>query len=138
MRGAPGLHPRHVDRPSEVVAVLGFSEPAALTGRLARLAARGLRAVPLMPQIARIGSKQFPTAQALASPRALHRSASPLGGSCGATTECERRYGCDRKNTQNRAKKISEIEDFEENRRRKYTTFIPTNSHDYRNDGDKG
>src|SRR3990167_7879770 len=40
------------------------------------------------------------------------------------------------KNTQNRAKKSSEIKNFEEDRRRKYTTFIPTNSNDYRNDGD--
>src|SRR3990172_5068608 len=82
MRGAPSLHPRHVDRSSEVVAVRCFGEPAALTRGLARLAARELRAVPLMPQVARIGSKQFPTAQALASSRALHRSASPSGGSC--------------------------------------------------------
>ncbi len=41
-----------------------------------------------------------------------------------------------RKNKQNRAKKSSEIENFEENRRRKSTTFIPTISHDYRNDAD--
>jgi hypothetical protein len=60
-----------------------------------------------------------------------------LGGSCGATTALRRRYGRTRKNTQNRAKKTSEIENFEEDRRRKYSTFIPTNSHDYRNDGDK-
>jgi hypothetical protein len=31
--------------------------------------------MPLMAQVARIGSKQFPTAQALASSRALHHSA---------------------------------------------------------------
>ena len=91
-----------------------------------------------MPQVACIRSKQFPTAQALASSRALHHSASPLGGSCSATTEFERRYRCVRKNTQNPAKKNSEIENFEEDRRRKSTTFIPTNSHDYRNDGDTG
>jgi len=78
MRGAPSLHPRHVDRSSEVVAVRCLGEPAALTRRLARLAARKLRAVPLMAEVACIGSKQFPTTQALASYRALHHSASPL------------------------------------------------------------
>jgi hypothetical protein len=136
MRGAPGLHPRHMDRPLEVVAVLRFGEPAALTCRLARFAARRFPAVPLMPPVAWIGPKQLPTAQALASSRALHRSASPFGGSCSATTEIGAPYRCVRKNTQNQAKKTSEIKNFEEDRLRKYTTFIPTNSHDYRNDDD--
>ena len=52
------------------------------------------------------------------------------------TAAREPRYARARKNTQNQAKKTSEIENFEEDRRRKYSTFIPTNSHDYRNDGD--
>jgi len=135
--GAPGSHPRHVDRALEVVAVLRLGEPAALTRRLACLAAHRLRAVPLMSAVAWISSKQLPTTQALASSRALHRSASPCGGSCGSTTEHERRYGRAGKNTQNPAKKISEIENIKENRRRKYTTFIPAKSHDYQNVGDR-
>jgi len=57
-----------------------------------------------------------------------------LGGSCGAITEIRRRYRRTGKNTKNPAKKNSEIENLEEDRRRKYTAFIPTNSHDYQND----
>jgi hypothetical protein len=57
-----------------------------------------------------------------------------LGGSCGAITDIGRRYGHTGKNTQNPAKKNSEIENLEEDRRRKYMAFIPTNSHDYQND----
>ena len=37
---------------------------------------------------------------------------------------------------QSPAKKSSEIENIEEDRRRKYTTFIPAKSHDYQNVGD--
>jgi len=53
----PGAHPLDVRRPAEVVPILRLVEPAALTGRLARLAALRLGAVVLMAQIARVGSE---------------------------------------------------------------------------------
>jgi hypothetical protein len=61
-----------------------------------------------------------------------------LGGSCDVITAIGRRYGRTGKNTQNQAKKTFEIENFEEDRRRKYTAFIPTSSHDYQNDAGTG
>jgi hypothetical protein len=44
---APALHPRDVLRAAKVVLVLGLGKPPALTGRFARLTARGGVAIPL-------------------------------------------------------------------------------------------
>src|SRR5215471_7775755 len=51
---------------SEVIAVAGLLEPAALARRLAGLAARGLSAVALALDVARVRSKEGPTVLALA------------------------------------------------------------------------
>jgi len=50
----------------EVIAVAGLLEPAALARRLAGLAARGLGAVALAPDVARVRHKEGPTVLTLA------------------------------------------------------------------------
>jgi len=68
----PGLHPRDILRPSEIVPVLRFGEPAALAGGFTRLTAGGLRTVVLMPEVSRIGSEQLTATQALTLPLVFH------------------------------------------------------------------
>jgi len=57
MGRAPGAHPLHIRRSVEVIAVLRLIEPAALTGRFARLAAHCLAAVALVVTVTWIGSE---------------------------------------------------------------------------------
>jgi len=78
MSGAPSLNPHDVFRPSEVVAVGCFGEPAALTGRFARPATPRSPAVALMAQIARIGAVQLTAVQTLTPSSFDHRP--PLPG----------------------------------------------------------
>lgn len=80
----------------------------------------------------RVGTIPHSTDTCVVSRASSHRP--PLGGSCGAITEIGWRYARTGKNTQNPAKNNSETENVEENRRRKFTAFIPTSSHDYQND----
>ena len=78
MGRAPRPHPLDMGRPTEVVTILGFREPAALTRGLARLPAAGLRAVSLMPEVTSVRLEEFSTMPALTSSFALHRPTSPL------------------------------------------------------------
>lgn len=78
MLGAPTLHARDLPGAPEIVAVLGFGEPPALTGSLARLTARGLGAVPLVPHISPVGLELRTAVQALTlSLLALHEPGPP-------------------------------------------------------------
>src|SRR3984893_12661902 len=72
MLATPALHPRDVLRPADVVLFLGFVEPPLLTGRLARLTARGLGAIPLVFHIARVRPEQRSATQALTLSLAFH------------------------------------------------------------------
>src|SRR5471032_2789035 len=84
MLATPALHSHDVLRAAKVVLVLRLGKPPALTGRLARLTARGLAAIPLVPHIARIRPEQHPATQALTLSLACHGSALPGAGSCAA------------------------------------------------------
>src|SRR5258706_9129171 len=84
MLATPALHSHDVLRAAEVVLVLRLGKPPALTGRLARLTARGLAAIPLVPHIARIRPEQRPATQALTLSLACHGSALPGARSCAA------------------------------------------------------
>src|SRR5471032_373471 len=84
MLTTPALHSHDVLRAAKVVLVLRLGKPPALTGRLARLTARGLAAIPLVPHIARIRPEQHPATQALTLSLACHGSALPGAGSCAA------------------------------------------------------
>jgi hypothetical protein len=87
MLGAPALHARDLLGAAEIVAVLGFGQPPALTGSLARLTARGFGAIPLVPHIAHIGLEPRSAIQALTlSLLALHGPALP--GADHATRQC--------------------------------------------------
>src|SRR5258708_2395144 len=100
MLATPALHSRDVLRAAEVVLVLRLGKPPALTGRLARLTARGLAAIPLVPHIARIRPEQRPATQALTLSLACHGSALPGARSCAAAYELSPRSACV-KNSQN-------------------------------------
>src|SRR5260370_30588079 len=87
MLATPALHSRDVLRAAEVVLVLRLGKPPALTGRLARLTARGLAAIPLGPHIARIRPEQRPATQALPQSLARHGAALPGASSFAAARE---------------------------------------------------
>jgi hypothetical protein len=72
MRLPPFLHPIDVLRSAEVIFVIRFGEPAALTRRFARLATGSLRTVSLVPEVSRIGPEHLSAAQALPRSLALH------------------------------------------------------------------
>jgi len=63
---APLPHALDLGGAGEVIAVAGLLEPAALARRLAGLAARGLGAVALAPDVARVRRKEGPTVFTLA------------------------------------------------------------------------
>ena len=73
---APGLYAVHVDGAFEHIAVLGFVEPAPLTGRFAGGAARLVAAIVLALDIAWVGNEEMLTVPALASESSGHDSAS--------------------------------------------------------------
>jgi len=66
MGGPPRPHPLHVLRAAEVILVLRFAEPAALTRRLAGRPTGSLRTVLLTSAIAHIHCENIAAAQALA------------------------------------------------------------------------
>ena len=79
----PSAYTLHVRRSPEVIAVLCLTQPAALTGRFAGLAAGGLRTIVLVAQIAWIGPEQFTAMPTLTSSVAFHRwdlPATPMMG----------------------------------------------------------
>ena len=59
MLGSPLAHTLNIGRSPEVVLVLWFAQPAALTLSLAGLAALGLGAKLLMPPIPGVGDEQL-------------------------------------------------------------------------------
>ena len=65
MRGALDPNPIDVLGPAEVLLVLCFAEPAALSCRLSGRPARTLRAIFLTPAVAYIDRENFPAAQTL-------------------------------------------------------------------------
>jgi hypothetical protein len=93
MGGTPGAHPLHIRRAPEVVAVLRFAQPTALTGRLAGTPTLRLGAVVLMAQIARIGKKKLLAVPALTSSVGFHWCAlrsTPMMGKRGTAAPAKR------------------------------------------------
>jgi hypothetical protein len=74
---APGLHAGDMDGAFEDIAVLGFTEPAPLTGRFTGGAAGVFPTIPLAFDIARIGDEKSLAVPALTSSSSCHDSASP-------------------------------------------------------------
>jgi hypothetical protein len=100
MLATPALYPRDLLGAAEVALVLGFGEPPALTGRLARLSARGSGAIPLVPHIAWVRPEQHPATQALTLSLAFHGPALLGARSCTAARELSQPSAC-AKNRQN-------------------------------------
>ena len=71
----PSAHPLDIHGAAEVIPVLRFVEPAALAGRLARLATLRFGAVTLMAQVAWVRTKPLPAVSTLPSSVLFHRRA---------------------------------------------------------------
>ena len=89
-RVAPLPHALDLSGAGEVIAVAGLLEPAALARRLAGLAARGLGAVALALDVARVRGKEGPTVLALAlGAWTSHEPVSPQAHDRQSTAETE-------------------------------------------------
>ena len=108
MGRSPDANPLHVRRTPEVIAVLRLTQPAALTGGLAGLAAGRLRTIVLMAQITRIGPEQFTAMPTLTSSVALHRWCLPVTPIIGNHADGGRHHAPRKPGAKGRSKKTEE------------------------------